>query len=903
MRLRPSGNATVGRDISGTDASRSVAPPWGVGPPPAVTAFDHLLAALAPRNGWVQSPGSVEHAAARLDAAKEVVLAVSVRGQGPSEAAESVASALLLGRLCKQACKSVSFLVDPNLSPKVADAVQREGFDVVKPDALTERGSRLVLSFEAGAAAHANARRHESSEAVTLGRYPRVADVLADAQSFSSEKNDTDAGRSRNTRVSAPTAGAAGLAVAVKFASGRGLYVPTPKEFVHSVGAIRVLLARPEGAEGGGRRPAERSTEHVALEQYMYARAELIRAVGQSEAGPNAKAKQTPYLVAAFDSSNGGIIAARNSVDAMRSALREKGIDRDVRFLIVADHDNAPYGNKKPEPLRLLVTAGLTASALFRPDAIMMACNTACTALPDAERAMRLSEHDVPMPVIHLIDVTVDAIVEHGGPRPAVLSTVATYESTAYQSRLENAGCRDHVALGCDGWADIVNAGSHTSEEPLVKDSVRKSVAERIEDLRREAPDLSSVWLCCTHFPALKPHIEAELALQFPGREIPVIDPMEYQARATAAALAEQGAPREARGESPTFAVLTTATADAVRPTSTAILGASPFALSSARSESFEQGAVLPQSVEASLASTRRSTLGLPASSRDALLSAYVLRGVDAFAMAGGPKALASSLAKAQNVVLLTGFSVAQGKPETDGPPGTAVLAKSLLACGKTVTVVTDRGNADVMREAFATIAARGGPSLKFEVFEATGPNAAGHASQLLERLKADAVVAIELPGRNAEGRYLNMRGVDIGGFNAPVDALLLEANRKKLFTAGIGDGGNEAGVGHLEGIPAGRFEGHSFDFKTVVTSGQGVTAWNSNFGAIATAMELAHLTGTKEAMPSSADVERSIRGAVAAGAVDGVTREPSVSVDGFSHRVHVMFADLYRERLSGRTP
>jgi len=419
--------------------------------------------------------------------------------------------------------------------------------------------------------------------------------------------------------------------------------------------------------------------------------------------------------------------------------------------------------------------------------------------------------------------------------------------------------------------------------------------------LRREAPEVSSVWLCCTHFPALKQHIEAELQLQFPGRTIPVIDPMEYQARATAAALIEQGAPREARGGSPTFTVLTTASAHTVRPTAGAILGAS-FALGSASAASFDQGALLREGDEASLASTRRSTLGLPASSRDALLGAYVLRGVDAFAVAGGPKALASRLAKAgNNVVLLTGFSVARGKPETDGPPGTAVLAKSLLACGKSVTIVTDRGNADVTREAFAAIADRGGPSPGFEVFEATGPDTAGQASRLLERLEAHAVVAIELPGRNAEGRYLNMRGVDIGGFNAPVDALLLEADRTDLLTAGIGDGGNEAGVGHLEGIPAGRFEGRSFDFKTVVPSRQGVTAWNSNYGAIATAMELAHLTGVKEAMPSSADVVRSIQGAVAAGAVDGVTREPSASVDGFSYRVHAMFADLYRERLWGR--
>jgi len=515
---------------------------------------------------------------------------------------------------------------------------------------------------------------------------------------------------------------------------------------------------------------------------------------------------------------------------------------------------------------------------------------------------MRISGQDTHMPVIHLIDVTVDAMVEHGGPRPAVLSTVATYESRAYQSRLEHAGRSDHLALPCDGWADIVNAGMHASERPSDVKQVRTSVADRIEALRREAPDLSSVWLCCTHFPALKRHIEAELALQFPGRTIPVIDPMAYQAKATASALMAQGAPREARGGAPTFAVLTTASADAVRPTASAILGAAPFALESARATSFEQGVVLCPSDEASLGSMRRVALGLPGSGRDAMLGAYVLRGVDAFAKTGGPKSLASSLAKAgPNVVLLTGFSVAQGKPETDGPPGTAVLAKSLLAVGKSVTIVTDRGNADVMRKAFGAIADRDSPSPNFEVFEAAGPDAAGHASRLLERLEAHAVVAIELPGRNAEGRYLNMRGVDIGGFNAPVDALLLEANRTARFTAGIGDGGNEAGVGHLDGIPAGRFEGRSFDFRTVVPSRQGVTAWNSNFGAIATAMELSHLTGVEAAMPRSADVRKSIEGAVSAGAVDGVTREATPSVDGFSHSVHTMFADLYRERLGGR--
>jgi glutamate racemase len=907
-----SGRPVGVRGLVAEAAARSVA----AEPPRSPTAFDHLFAALAPRSGWVQSPGSVDNASARLAAAGEVVFTVGVGANRPADAAESMCAALLLGRLCHEAGKSVSFALDPRLPATTSAKIARSGFGLqalnpgatAGPDAVravTRPGGRLVLAFEpdapaGGARPASGAGRPAIPADVSLSRYPRASEVLARAQSQMVRASGEPLAYS-DSRVSAPTAGSAGLAVATRFAAAHGLerLVPSAQAYATEVAAMRASIDADTAARSGSTAaPAARDTAEAERDAHLLARAELIRAIGLSEAGAAPSTRLSPYLVAAFDSSNGGIIAARNAAGFMTEALRKAGVERDVKFVIVADHANAPYGSKSAERLRYLVTAGLTGSALLRPDAIMMACNTACTAFPQAERAMRSSQ-DTHVPVIDLIDVTVGGIIARGGAQPGLLSTVATCDSRAYQARLVEAG-RPHTALGCDGWADLVNRGAHQSALPDDIKTVRETVRERVAELKRLSPDLSSVWLCCTHYPALKPQIEQELRRQFPHRTIPVHDPMQFQAERVAEQLLALGAPREVRGQSDPFTVLTTGRAADVRLGSDALLAPDRAAVRQVDASALSRDGVLDASDAATLGALRRATLGLPASGRDALLGAYVQRGVNAFAVAGGARALAASLSEAGHVMLLTGFSVGSGLPETDGPPGTAVLAKTLLASGKDVTIVVDPGNEAVMRASMAAITAAGGKAPRIRVFESEAASAETAAGALLASAKPDAVVAIELPGRNAQGQYLNMRGVDIGGFNAPVDAVLMEATRAGTFTAGIGDGGNEAGIGHLPGIPAGRFEGRSFAFASSVPSELGVTAWNSNFGAIATAMELAHQSDTPGAMPTSADIVASIEGSVAAGAVDGVTREPTASVDGFSHGVHTMFADLYLRALLG---
>ncbi|MFM1990977.1 MAG: hypothetical protein RJA99_3934 [Pseudomonadota bacterium] len=884
--------------------SRSVEAPR----PALPSAFDFLFAGLAGTQGWVHSPGAVEATAERMRAHPHIVVAVGCPSTESHGLDEAVASAALLARIAKADGKTVSVMTDAATRGALSAALERDGTTVDHIGDATPGGSRdAAIGRVAGPGPRmmlvlgptVSAEATPESRVVTLSRYPLASEIVS-AGLAATQRIDAQTLPFGGDRVHGPSAGDAGYAVAAHYAAtiGKGDLVPVPERHLASVHQARADLSRGPGGPDRSR-PAFASR----VDSDIVTGAELIRAIALSPVSraPSGRPVSSPFLVAAFDSSNGGIIAARNAAGELKKALGAQGDGRDVNLVVVADHANAPYGKKSPQELVALVVGGLTGSALLRPDAIMMACNTACTAFPAALDQFRSSQdHDIP--VVDLIDTTVQAMKAQGG-FVSLFSTEGTKHSNAYQSALTREGV-PHAVVACPDWADLVNDNRHVSASPDDRKLVQKSVDEQVAALLKAAPDTQTIWLCCTHYPGLKPFIER--SLQQRGRDIPVIDPMTKQAEAVAGLLAHR-APGEARGAARGISVVTSDSVENVRPLAQTLLDNLGVEVFSIGNVAHRHGQ--PASREASgaaglaaLANVRRHAVGLPADPRDAQLQAYVMRNVDQFAATKGPERLAGALADKQKVMLLTGFSVAPGKPETDGPPGTAVLAKTLVACGKDVTIVVDRGNEAAMRGSLGAIVAQGGKVPELIVFDPPEGAAADHAAAILDERRPDAVVAIELPGRTPEGTYLNMRGASIGEFNAPVDTLLIAAeSRPAMFTAGIGDGGNEAGVGNLSGIPKGRYEGREVDFKTAVPSRLPVTAWNSNFGAIATAIELAHRMDVRGAMPDPADVKATIAGALEGGAVDGVTREPAKSVDGFSDAVHARFAQLYMNALEPR--
>jgi hypothetical protein len=273
-------------------------------------------------------------------------------------------------------------------------------------------------------------------------------------------------------------------------------------------------------------------------------------------------------------------------------------------------------------------------------------------------------------------------------------------------------------------------------------------------------------------------------------------------------------------------------------------------------------------------------------------------RGIARFFVKGGAAAAARALLRARRVLITTGFTVADGRPETDGPPGAASLGRALSSLGKTVGYVTDQVTVPLLEAALDVL----GEPARILTFPDHG--GAADARRLLARERPTHLVSIERPGRTAGGDYLSARGEPVKPWNAPLDELFLAAPRR-ITTVGIGDGGNEIGMGNVR-ARIGRAGALARAIASVVRVRHLVVAGTSNWGAYGVVAELSRLAGRP--LLHSADEERKmIQACVDAGAVDGITRRPEPTVDGLPLEAHVGMLELLRlfaapERAAQRT-
>ena len=262
-------------------------------------------------------------------------------------------------------------------------------------------------------------------------------------------------------------------------------------------------------------------------------------------------------------------------------------------------------------------------------------------------------------------------------------------------------------------------------------------------------------------------------------------------------------------------------------------------------------------------------------------------RGIAHFFVPGGATRAAQALRRAKRVILTTGFSLGPGLPETDGPPGTASLGRALRALGAQVTYITDAASLPPLQAALAVL---GEPSAIL-TFHASG-DAALTARRLLSEHAPTHLVSVERPGRTRNGEYLSMRGESVGEWNGPLDELFLQAPRR-VVTVGVGDGGNEIGMGTLRARLA-RAGARLGKVASVVPARHVVVAGVSNWGAYGIVVELARLS--KRPLLHTAEEERCmIRACVAAGAVDGITRKREATVDALPLEAHAGMVELMR--------
>lgn len=240
-------------------------------------------------------------------------------------------------------------------------------------------------------------------------------------------------------------------------------------------------------------------------------------------------------------------------------------------------------------------------------------------------------------------------------------------------------------------------------------------------------------------------------------------------------------------------------------------------------------------------------------------------RDVQGSALAGSAAQYLAEIDDGSTIVITTGsVSRAWISPEiaeNDGPAGVAVVARA-LAMSKRITVVL-LAEATLIPQFSGVLMAAGLTILPLDLarkanqegtllavavrpFTTEDATAGPEAAKVLDELKPELLMSIERVGRNSDGRYLSMRGVDYGQGRARIDHVFDLAQERGIPTVSVGDGGNEIGMGNVaEAVRTKiRFGDVAADggagIGAVTTVDSLVTAACSNWGAYAVVAALA---------------------------------------------------------------
>ncbi len=236
----------------------------------------------------------------------------------------------------------------------------------------------------------------------------------------------------------------------------------------------------------------------------------------------------------------------------------------------------------------------------------------------------------------------------------------------------------------------------------------------------------------------------------------------------------------------------------------------------------------------------------------------------------------AQTLLDSERIVVTTGFCIrAALAGETDGPPGALNIADALLGLGKRVVLVTDKYSAPLLA-AGASIFEIEAPIIQIDLPQ---ENADRAIDELLGEFAPTHVLAIERPGNAADGHRYSMRGEMLDDLIPGADRLLAPPAPRNFTTLAVGDGGNELGLGGLRAQLGDRIT-HGELIFCATAADHIVPAGISNWGGYAIAAALSLLSG-KPLLRSPAHERRAVEAMVATGAVDGCTRQRSLSVDG----------------------
>ena len=250
-------------------------------------------------------------------------------------------------------------------------------------------------------------------------------------------------------------------------------------------------------------------------------------------------------------------------------------------------------------------------------------------------------------------------------------------------------------------------------------------------------------------------------------------------------------------------------------------------------------------------------------------------------------------------LAVVTGFPIVIGDPpfynETDGPLGALFLARALIPLDIKVGMLVDPSCQPPLKIGLDacglsgtvgvnTLPPRRHPWSTFVDLD---------WSHFCASVPLTHLVALERVGPGSDDHCRNMRGRDITNETNPTHLLFEHAARRTptLCTIGIGDGGNEIGMGKIPLDTIRRNIPNGEHIACRVATDHLIVAGISNWGAYALVAGVALLRG-RRLPPSLFEAERErelLRVMVEEGPlVDGITARPTVSVDGLSFEDYI---------------
>ncbi len=200
--------------------------------------------------------------------------------------------------------------------------------------------------------------------------------------------------------------------------------------------------------------------------------------------------------IGVYDSGVGGIAVLRTIQNLLPNE----------KYVLFADFENAPYGEKTKEEILLLAKDGVKKLVDRGVKAVVVACNTATSA------AISELRQEYSLPIIGM-EPAIKSAAENGCERKTlVLATPVTLKLMKFQKLFESLGDENIVPVECPGLSNLIE------EEKPGSPNIKKYLENIFSEYNNN--EISAVVIGCTHYSFIENDIKlaADCEDVFDGR-------------------------------------------------------------------------------------------------------------------------------------------------------------------------------------------------------------------------------------------------------------------------------------------------------------------------------------------------------------------------------------------------